>query len=97
MYDPSTAEEKLTISVRKATEFLDQTVDNNCLERYPMRSCPRGLVLLISLIKYENINSDMKDRAAAVHDETNLIMLFEQMGFKVIAEADLTTNVSNNC
>ncbi|EFN86183.1 Caspase-2, partial [Harpegnathos saltator] len=77
----------LKIDLHKATEFLDDG-GNDIISRYPMRSNPRGLVLLITNIDY-NLSKE-KPRLSAQHDETNLKELFEQMGFKVIAKRDLT-------
>ncbi|RLU17966.1 hypothetical protein DMN91_010207 [Ooceraea biroi] len=55
--------------------------------RYPMRSKPRGLVLVISNIYFD---STEKPRLAAEHDEANLKELFKQMGFEVVTHQNLT-------
>ncbi|XP_066603203.1 caspase-3-like [Prorops nasuta] len=80
-------EEVLKINVKKSTQFLDGPDYINIL-RYPMRSNPRGLVLIISNIHYV----DQEPRMSAVFDEHNLRLLFEQMGFKVITYRDLKAN-----
>ncbi|XP_011136833.1 caspase-3 [Harpegnathos saltator] len=85
--DIQKSNEPLKIDLHKATEFLDDG-GNDIISRYPMRSNPRGLVLLITNIDY-NLSKE-KPRLSAQHDETNLKELFEQMGFKVIAKRDLT-------
>ncbi|XP_076180521.1 death regulator Nedd2-like caspase isoform X2 [Ptiloglossa arizonensis] len=77
----------LQIQVRKATKFLDGPVYEN-IQTYPMRSKPRGLVLIITNIHYKY--SSKVPRSSATHDAENLKQLFEQMGFKVISYLDLT-------
>lgn len=84
------SEVPLQIQVRKATEFLDGRIYEN-VQRYPMRSKPRGLVLIITNIHYKN--SDEVPRSSAAHDKENLKQLFEQMGFSVIPYVDLTGQV----
>lgn len=54
-----------------------------------MRSNPRGLVLIITNVKY--IYTD--DRPSAIQDEQNLDKLFKDMGFKTIRHRDVTLNV----
>lgn len=81
----------LQIQVQKATEFLDEPTKDN-IQKYPMRSSPRGLVLIINNIHFQFSNE--KPRISAEHDEVNLQQLFEDMGFKVIVHRDLTTQVS---
>ncbi|XP_076242038.1 death regulator Nedd2-like caspase [Calliopsis andreniformis] len=81
------SEVPLQIQVRKATKFLDGPIYEN-VQRYPMRSKPRGLVLIITNICYKN--SDDVPRSSAAHDEQNLRELFEQMGFRVISHINLT-------
>ncbi|XP_076679375.1 death regulator Nedd2-like caspase [Andrena cerasifolii] len=81
------SEVPLQIQVRKATEFLDGPVYEN-VQKYPMRSKPRGLVLLITNINYTY--SDELPRSSAALDEQNLKQLFQQMGFQVIPYLDLT-------
>lgn len=83
--------EPLTIKVRKATRFLDSEYD--VIERYPMRSKPRGLVLIITNIYYESTYE--KHRFSAIHDKNNLKKLFEEMGFIVITYGNLTGQVIN--
>ncbi|XP_011873537.1 PREDICTED: caspase-1 [Vollenhovia emeryi] len=80
------SDKPLTIQVRKATRFLDCEYD--VIERYPMRSKPRGLVLIITNIVYES--SDEKHRFSAKHDKDNLEKLFEEMGFIVVTHGNLT-------
>lgn len=80
------AKEPLRIQVRKATQFLDGPAYEN-VQRYPMRSKPHGLVLLITNIKYTYME---RHRTSAKHDEANLTELFQQMGFRVISFRDLT-------
>lgn len=79
-------EEPLSINVKKATKFRDRPVIKH-IEVYPMRSNPRGIVLIIANSLYK-IQKDR--RPSAKHDETNLKKLFEEMGFKVITYFDLT-------
>ncbi|KYN04011.1 Caspase Nc [Cyphomyrmex costatus] len=79
------SEEPLTIKLRKATKFLDR--DYDIIERYPMRSNPRGLVLIITNIFYES--SCENPRFSAKHDNNNLKELFEEMGFTVFTYFDL--------
>ncbi|KAL0130803.1 hypothetical protein PUN28_002425 [Cardiocondyla obscurior] len=78
------SDKPLTIEVRKATRFLDREFD--VMERYPMRSKPRGMVLLITNIIYEYENH----RISAEHDNNNLKKLFEEMGFTVSTHINLT-------
>ncbi|KAG5319858.1 DRONC Caspase, partial [Acromyrmex heyeri] len=78
--------EPLIIEVCKATKFLDCEYD--LIERYPMRSKPRGLVLIITNIYYEL--SYEKPRLSAKHDNNNLKKLFEEMGFTVVIYLNLT-------
>ncbi|KYN10178.1 PREDICTED: caspase Dronc-like isoform X2 [Trachymyrmex cornetzi] len=78
--------EPLTIEVCRATKFLDCEYD--LIERYPMRSKPRGLVLIITNIYYEL--SYEKPRFSAKHDNNNLKKLFEEMGFTVVTYLNLT-------
>lgn len=66
--------------------------DPNYIPVYPMKSKPRGLVLLITNIKYYLSEDD--PRFSAKHDENNLNELFEQMGFEVTPKRDLTGKVS---
>lgn len=89
------SDEPLTIKVRKATKFLDCEYD--VIERYPMRSKPRGLVLIITNIYYES--SCEKHRFSAKHDKNNLKKLFEEMGFTVVTYGNLTGQVNKifNC
>ncbi|KYQ46999.1 Caspase Nc [Trachymyrmex zeteki] len=80
------SDEPLTIEVCKATKFLDCEYD--VIERYPMRSKPRGLVLIITNIYYES--SYENPRFSAKHDNNNLKKLFEEMGFTVDTYQNLT-------
>ncbi|XP_012521921.1 caspase-1 [Monomorium pharaonis] len=80
------SDEPLKIKVRKATKFVDRDYEN--IERYPMRSNPRGLVLIITNIYYEL--SYEKHRFSAKHDNNNLKKLFEEMGFIVFSYGNLT-------
>lgn len=83
------SDEPLTIEVCKATKFLDCEYD--VIERYPMRSKPRGLVLIITNIYYES--SYENPRFSAKHDNNNLKKLFEEMGFTVDTYQNLTGQV----
>jgi len=83
------SDEPLKINLRKATKFLDRDYEN--VERYPMRSKPRGVVLIITNIYYNSPNE--KPRFSAKHDEDNLKELFEKMGFIVVTEQNLTGQV----
>lgn len=87
--DIQSSNEPLKVKVRKATKFVN-TLDSNVISLYPMQSNPRGLVLLITNIHYIWSES----RHSAQHDKKNLEELFEQMGFKVISEENLTGKVS---
>lgn len=84
------SDEPLTIIVRKATKFLDCEYD--VIERYPMRSKPRGLVLIITNIHYES-SYERYHRFSAEHDQNNLEKLFEEMGFSVVTDKNLTGQV----
>ncbi|XP_014470769.1 PREDICTED: caspase-3-like [Dinoponera quadriceps] len=75
------SDEPLKIKLQKAVQFVDD--ENGLISLYPMRSNPRGLVLLITNILYE------KPRLAAEHDENNLTELFQEMGFHVISKKNL--------
>ncbi|XP_023290084.1 caspase-2 isoform X2 [Orussus abietinus] len=79
-------DEPLEIKVRPALTFLDCPSLIETVERYPMRSNPRGFVLIIANIQYINERS----RAGAEHDEKNLEELFKQMGFEVTTLCNLT-------
>lgn len=79
------ADKPLKIQVQKATKFLGGP-DYDRVQNYAMRSKPRGLVLIITNIKYGD-----HTRHAAEVDESNLKDLFEQMGFQVITERNLTS------
>ncbi|XP_003704195.1 death regulator Nedd2-like caspase [Megachile rotundata] len=81
------SEVPLRIQVQRATKFLDGPVYEN-VHRYPMRSKPRGLVLIITNIRFEH--PDYEPRCSAAHDRMNLEELFEQMGFQVISHCNLT-------
>ncbi|KAJ8676109.1 hypothetical protein QAD02_011895 [Eretmocerus hayati] len=78
--------EPLSINVKKATKFRDRPEFKH-IGTYPMRSNPRGLVLIIA----NNLYKIQKDRRpSAKHDEANLKKLFVDMGFRVITYFDLT-------
>jgi hypothetical protein len=82
--------EPLSINVKKATKFRDRPEIKH-IAVYPMRSNPRGIVLIIA----NNLYKKHKDRRpSAKHDEANLKKLFEEMGFKVITYFDLTGQVN---
>lgn len=83
--------EPLRIKLRKATKFLDTPDYDNNIQRYPMQSKPRGLVLIITNIHYNH--PDEKPRISAIHDEANLKELFEKMGFEVVTYRNLTGQV----
>ncbi|XP_032683333.1 caspase Dronc [Odontomachus brunneus] len=89
--DIQQSDEPLKIKLRKATEFLDNC-DSDIISRYPMRSNPRGLVLLITNIDYK-WSKEEHSRLSAQHDEENLKELFEKMGFQVISKQNLTGKV----
>lgn len=81
--------EPLTINIKKSTKFRDRPEIKH-IGMYPMRSNPRGLVLIIA----NNLYKKQTDRRpSAKHDEANLKKLFEEMGFKVFAYFDLTGEV----
>ncbi|XP_018056037.1 PREDICTED: caspase Dronc-like isoform X2 [Atta colombica] len=86
IYSDEFFSEPLIIEVCKATKFLDCEYD--LIERYPMRSKPRGLVLIITNIYYEL--SYEKPRFSAKYDNNNLKKLFEEMGFIVVIYQNLT-------
>lgn len=75
----------LKVNVKKSTKFMDTSTEK--VPCYIMQSKPRGLVLIINNIKFDN---EQPERAAAEHDEANLLNLFEQMGFKVEVSSNLT-------
>lgn len=81
--------EPLNINVKKATKFRDRQEFKH-IGAYPMRSNPRGLVLIIANNLYKK---EIDRRPSAKHDEANLKKLFEEMGFKVISYFDLTGKV----
>ncbi|EFN73736.1 Caspase Nc [Camponotus floridanus] len=85
------SDKPLTIKLCKATRFLDREY-HDLIERYPMRSKPRGLVLIISNIDYK---LEDKPRFSATHDAVNLQKLFEEMGFKVIVHQNLNGSQIN--
>lgn len=86
------SDKPLTIRLRKATRFLDRDYDScDIIARYPMRSKPRGLVLIIANIYY--YSPEDKPRLSAQHDTNNLQTLFEEMGFKVVVYENLTGKV----
>lgn len=86
------SDKPLTIRLRKATRFLDRNYDScDIIARYPMRSKPRGLVLIIANIYY--YSPEDKPRLSAQHDTNNLQTLFEEMGFKVVVYENLTGKV----
>lgn len=87
-HDVQRSPKPLEIILRKSTEFLD-CPQYDSIERYPMRSNPRGLVLIITNIHYK----EEPPRLSAQHDEINLEILFKKMGFKVIREQNLTGQV----
>ncbi|XP_020286257.1 caspase Dronc isoform X2 [Pseudomyrmex gracilis] len=82
----STATEPLKIKVLKAKKFVDG--EYNSIGRYPMRSKPRGMVLLITNIYYNS--PEEKPRISAKHDEDNLNKLFTEIGFQVVSYQNLT-------
>ncbi|XP_072767388.1 caspase-6 isoform X2 [Anoplolepis gracilipes] len=89
------ADKPLSIKLRKATRFLDREyhreyhgVTGDIIARYPMRSKPRGVVLIIANIFYNS--SEEEPRLSAQHDTNNLRQLFVEMGFRVIVEENLT-------
>lgn len=90
-YNMQLSEVPLCIRVRKATKFLDGP-EYEHVQRYPMRSKPRGLVLIITNIHFKH--PEIESRNSAVHDELNLKRLFEQMGFQVITHLHLTGEVN---
>ncbi|XP_051163975.1 caspase-6 [Leptopilina boulardi] len=72
--------EPLKIVVKKSKSFLDVPITGKKdLEKYIMRSKPRGLVLIVCITKYLFLDS----RESANHDRVNLRKLFEEMGFDV--------------
>lgn len=86
------SEVPLQIQVQKASKFLDGPVYEN-VQRYPMRSKPRGLVLIITNIHFKYLN--IVPRSSAAYDEQNLKQLFEKMGFQVISYLDLSGQVNH--
>lgn len=87
-HDVQRSTKPLKIKLYKATEFLDGP-EYDVVQRYPMRSKPRGLVLIITNISY----NEEPSRISAEHDESNLKELFEQMGFEVVTKRNLTGRV----
>ncbi|XP_057336232.1 caspase-2-like [Microplitis mediator] len=86
VYNPAEAKEPLKIVVRKSREFLDSFGSE---DHWPMKSKPRGLVLIITLINY--IDAD-RDRSGGIVDHENLISLYTQMGLEVHERKDLTAD-----
>ncbi|XP_043481325.1 caspase Dronc [Leptopilina heterotoma] len=73
-------EEPLQIVLKKSKSFLDVPMaGKKDLEKYIMRSKPRGLVLIVCIIEYRILES----RESAKYDKVNLKKLFEEMGFDV--------------
>ncbi|XP_034937608.1 uncharacterized protein [Chelonus insularis] len=88
-YVPFNAVQPLKIKVKKSTSFYDDLNNfdhKNPFDAYPMKSKPRGIVLIMSLY---NVNDNETSQKSAEHDEKNLKDLFHQMGFKVIIEKNL--------
>ncbi|CAD6210353.1 GSCOCG00010891001-RA-CDS [Cotesia congregata] len=85
VYNPIEAGEALRIKVKKSTRFMEIT--NEPL--YPMKSNPRGIVLLITIIEYVAF---YRNRQSAKLDHKNLLELFKQMGFEVVERINLTAD-----
>ncbi|XP_058794751.1 caspase b-like [Phymastichus coffea] len=77
--------ETLEIKVRKSVEFRCGPEIKD-IERYPMQSHPRGLVLIITNTEFEHLTH----RPSATKDKENLTKLFEEMGFCVQTFENLT-------
>ncbi|XP_014299273.1 caspase-2 isoform X2 [Microplitis demolitor] len=86
VYNPAEAKERLKIIVRKSREFFDPYGSE---DHWPMKSNPRGLALIITLINY--VDTD-RDRSGGIIDHENLISLYTQMGFEVHDRKDLTAD-----
>ncbi|XP_074108922.1 death regulator Nedd2-like caspase [Cotesia typhae] len=85
IYNPLLTGEPLKITVTKSTRFIEIANEPS----YVMKSNPRGMVLLITIIEY--VSSDRK-RESAKLDHKNLIELFKQMGLEVIDRINLTAD-----
>lgn len=73
-----TTMEPLKICVKKSTGIAGPSTVK--LSHYMMTTNPRGLVLIINNIKFVS----NEERLGANHDENNLKVLFEEIGFKVL-------------
>ncbi|XP_014603676.1 PREDICTED: caspase-2-like [Polistes canadensis] len=83
----------LQIKVKKGDKFSSSP--HEVIKCYQMRSKPRGLVLIITNIDYKS--DILKSRKSAIHDQTNLKKLFEEMGFFVETHCDLTGQEIKDC
>ena len=85
-----TTNDLLEVKVVRATEFRDRAdIGVGDIARYPMRSNPRGIVIIVNNVNFENSSN----RTGSTVDEKNLNQLFTEMGFYVIVRRDLTGKV----
>lgn len=63
-------------------------------QAYPMRSCPRGLALVLSNVRFDSANTDLDIRRGGEVDEETLRRLFTELDFTVSLHKDLTAEVS---
>ncbi|XP_077064782.1 caspase-2 isoform X2 [Siphateles boraxobius] len=66
-------------------------------QAYPMRSCPRGLALVLSNVRFDSANTDLDIRRGGEVDEETLRRLFTEMDFTVSLHKDLTAEAMRGC
>nr|XP_021322313.1 caspase-2 isoform X3 [Danio rerio] len=66
-------------------------------QAYPMRSCPRGLALVLSNVRFDSANTDLDIRRGGEVDEETLRRLFTELDFKVSLHRDLTAEAMRRC
>lgn len=58
-----------------------------------MRSCPRGLALVLSNVRFDSANADLDVRRGGEVDDETLRRLFMELDFTVSLHKDLTAEV----
>ncbi|XP_016419270.1 caspase-2-like isoform X1 [Sinocyclocheilus rhinocerous] len=66
-------------------------------QAYPMRSCPRGLALVLSNVRFDSANTDLDVRRGGEVDEETLRRLFMELDFTVSLHKDLTAEAMRRC
>ncbi|XP_067257761.1 caspase-2 isoform X1 [Chanodichthys erythropterus] len=66
-------------------------------QAYPMRSCPRGLALVLSNVRFDSANTDLDIRRGGEVDEETLRRLFTELDFTVSLHKDLTAEEMRGC